>query len=324
MGQASCEALIVEHPVMLFYLTGLRLSAGLLLISKSQEILFVDGRYLLKCQKESALPVKSLGEEEAILSKSQSVAFDGQATSYARYRALQEKYPLTPVDLSDVRMVKDPYEIACIKKSTALMKQGFAYIATCLKPGVTEKTLAWEFEKFCREKGADGLAFDPIIAFGAGSAEPHHETGNTKLKTNDWVLIDAGVKYRGYCSDRTRTFAIGQKVSKELQKIREITIRAQKATIAMCHPGTSIRALNTAANQIIENAGYLSYFPHSLGHSLGLEIHEYPYLRQQGVQELMLEAGMIITIEPGIYLPGLGGVRHEDMVLIREQGHQVL
>lgn len=218
-------------------------------------------------------------------------------------------------------MIKDEKEIECLRKSAALLWKGFQYIKMRLHPGAREKQIASEFETFTKERGAKAMAFEPIIAFGKNSAEPHHRAGKDKLQENDIAMIDIGVIVEKYCSDMTRVLFFGE-ANPRLKKMYEIVKKSQRAALALCKPGTIIEDLNQAARKVLRDAGMEEYFIHGLGHGVGLEIHEAPHFRID--KDLALKANMVITIEPGLYIPDLGGVRYEDTIIITETGYESL
>ena len=322
------DALVIQDTTDLFYLTGLELSAGFLLISPKEILLLVDGRYIEAAAK-GPLPSKLVSDEavEEFFAKEKVslAAFDGQKLSYSKAEELKTKHPVTWISLEGVtkrfRMVKSSKELELLANSAALLWEGFLYIESILKEGIEEKDVIRLFTIFCLEKGAEGLSFDPIIAFGEGSAMPHYKSGSRKLKKGDVVLIDIGVYLQGYASDMTRVLFFGEK-NPQLAKFLELTKAAQKAALDLIRPGVKIGALDEAARKVYKAAGVEEYFVHTLGHGIGLEVHEYPRIRFQGVDsDLELEEGMVFTVEPGLYLPGVGGVRYEDTVAVQKEGY---
>ena len=199
-----------------------------------------------------------------------------------------------------------------------------SYVLSLLKEEISEAELALELEFFWKKRGAKKLAFDPIIAFGANSSMPHYRAGLAKLQSHTSILIDIGVVLSHYHSDMTRVVHFGTPTS-VIEKIYSIVEEAKARALALCCPGTLVGELDRAARDWIASQGYGERFTHSLGHGVGLDIHEPPTIRDSGLyRTLPLQPGMVITIEPGIYLPGIGGVRLEDTVLITENGHENL
>ncbi|HEV8051841.1 MAG TPA: Xaa-Pro peptidase family protein [Parachlamydiaceae bacterium] len=339
----GCDAFLLEDPVNLFYMTGLELSTGRLLVHSKGADVLVDGRYFESCKKKSPFPVTLADPPafEAILSSPefghiQKLGFDSETTTYKSYESLQkivsrctmEGHPLElmPLDapLKLQRSIKDAGEIQALQEAAALGSRGFDFVSELLEEGITEKECALELEIFWKRLGSKGVAFDPIIAFGANSSMPHHRAGNDKLKVGQIVLIDIGVNFKHYHSDMTRIVFYG-KPDTRLLAVHAIVQKAQQAALSLCKPGTLIGQLDKTARDIIAEHGYAENFTHSLGHGVGLDIHEYPTLRNAlPLAETPLKAGMVITIEPGIYLPQIGGVRIEDTVAITEEGHENL
>ncbi|MEM7175393.1 MAG: Xaa-Pro peptidase family protein [Chlamydiota bacterium] len=344
MAQAKIDVLIVERSIDLCYLTGLTLSAGRLLVHQKRVVLAVDGRYRAIASKNSPFPVTSLTDhqmvklfERAYWKEVRTVGFDSCAFSYADYlswkrllamskkkRRLKTTLKLKGLTapVSQLRMIKDRREMRCIENSAQLLWAGFQMIRKQLRVGISEHEVAVAFEMYCKKRGATALSFDPIIAFGANSAFPHHKTGHRKLKRGDIVLIDIGLIVDGYASDMTRVVFFGA-VAKRLRLLFDIVKKAQAAALAVCGPEVRGSTLDAAARQVMADAGLEKHYLHSLGHGIGLEVHEPPWL---GIAypEVVLKPGMVVSVEPGLYLPNLGGVRYEDTVIITKTGYRNL
>ncbi len=252
------------------------------------------------------------------------MGFDAEYTTYDSFKSLlafTEKLIPLKSPIRRIREIKEPDEIDKLRAAADLGSKGFDYVCTLLTEGISEEKIARELEFFWRKKGGEKLAFDPHIAFGAGTAQPHYHSSNRVLKKDEPVLIDIGVVVDHYYSDMTRVVFFGEP-KPEIEKIYRIVFEAYSAALELCRPGTKIGDLDHAARGVIEQEGYQDYFPHSLGHGVGLEIHESPTLRSKGEDvERGLEEGMVITIEPGIYLPGSFGVRLEDTIVITQEGY---
>jgi Xaa-Pro aminopeptidase len=340
LQDSLCDSLIVDETINLYYLTGCNLSTGRLLIHQEGAVLLVDNRYIEMCKKISPFPVL-LSEEnplESVLSSAmvtdmEYLGFDSETTSHKNFLELGESIKksgrsigLVPLNnpIKQVRAIKDEEEIQLLKDAAKLGSEGFDYICNQIKEGITEKEIASDLEIFWKKRGGDGLAFDPIIAFGVNSSMPHYRGGEVRLQKKQAVLLDIGVNLKGYHSDMTRVVFLGEPDPKMLE-IYNIVKEAQQAALKLCKPGTLIGALDDSARSYISSHGYGENFGHGLGHGVGLEIHENPVLRNKppfNTQELM--PGMVITIEPGIYLPSIGGVRIEDTVVITKQGYENL
>lgn len=333
----KADALVVDHPVDLFYLTGLRLSAGRLLISGRAVQLFVDGRYFGIAKAKCPLPVAMLEEaaqENFLLQNAvQKIAFDSASMScdqYAKCKKVfckdKEKRELISVSspLKSIRLIKTEEECEKMRKSAALTKEGMRFLYASLRPGVKEKELAWMFEQYCRERGAEKMAFEPIVAFGENTSYPHHHPTERTWRAGEPVLFDIGCIVDDYASDVTRTIW-SKKVPNEFARLYEIAVSAQKAALAICIPGTRLGDLDAAARQVMRDEGVEELFTHSLGHGIGLETHEFPRISQKADErDTLLKEGMVITIEPGLYASGICGVRHEDTVIVRKEGPENL
>ncbi len=325
------KACLIENPVDLLYLTGLHLSSGTLLVAEKDAALFVDGRYLQQAQEEAPMDAALIKDQAWAdqLKKKSSVAFDSKWTSYERFltwrsRAARGALAAAPQLLKELRAIKDREETAKLRRSAELLWKGFTHVRAILKEGMSEKEVALELEIFCRRQGAQGLAFEPIIAFGAHGALPHHRPTDARLKKNEAVLIDIGVIVEDYRSDMTRVLFF-KKGDPKIRKMYAVVQEAQRAALALCRPGTQIKELDLAARQVMQKAQMEELFVHSLGHGIGLETHEFPLISAKGNdRDLRLKAGMVITIEPGLYLPGKGGVRYEDTVIITKSGYENL
>lgn len=226
-----------------------------------------------------------------------------------------------PDGLIQQRAVKDATEVAAIRKSLKIQQEAYRRIIHRLQPGPTESAVAAELEMEMRMLGAEGTSFPSIVAFGSNASLPHAIPGSRRAKAGDVLLFDWGARTGGYCSDLTRVVAIGR-MSPRMREVYKVVLDAQLAAIAAIAPGKSLKEVDGVARGVIEKAGYGERFGHSLGHGIGLDIHEQPVLSPRAKGEL--EPGQIVTVEPGIYLPGEGGVRIEDDVLVTAKGHEVL
>jgi Xaa-Pro aminopeptidase len=271
--------------------------------------------------------------------KTKAVGFEAEHISVASSRALTKAVPrlrLKPTSslIENLRMVKDADEIAQIRSAVTLASSVFEAVVGEIKPGVPESRIAAEIEYLSRRMGAEGMSFDTIVAGGGRSALPHGVASSMPLPAAGFVILDFGVILGGYCSDMTRTVCMGQP-DEASRKMYAAVLKAQLAAVESVAPGVKTEEVDYAARKLLQKDGFGRYFTHSTGHGVGLEIHEPPGLRKAPVDrrpkkarpkkaDQALEAGMVITIEPGVYVPGRGGVRIEDMVLVTEHGYEVL
>lgn len=323
------EGVLIENPLDLYYLTGLQLSKGSLVVLKEVICLFVDGRYIEFAQIHSPFPTQLLEKEAlcAYVKSITSLGFDSDLTSVARKEELDSIHSsikAIPGMLYFIRSIKDNIEIEKLKKSAQLLWKGFEYIKKKLKVGIQELEISTLFELFCRKNGAEKLSFDPIIAFGKNTAYPHYRPRNIALKRGDIVLFDLGVVVDHYHSDMTRTFFFG-KGDPRLLAMHKVVLQAHSEALKYCRSGVAIGKLDQVANDIMKKMGYEKFLSHSLGHGIGLETHEYPRLSEKGKDKSNpLKEGMAITIEPGLYMPDIGGIRHEDTIIITKNGYENL
>ena len=330
------DAIVIERPADLYYLTGQELSTGVLVATPRDATLLVDSRYYESCKKQTAIPVAlaagaaTLGHlfSSAPWQQVRTLAFDSAATTYDRVLQLRRclgrskiKVVATPNPIAALRSVKGKEELAALRRAAKLGSEGFDFLCSQLREGVTELELVAALDTFWREQGGTGHAFAPIIAFGTHGSMPHYHSSHYRLRRGHTILFDIGVQLDHYCSDMTRVVSFGPPKQK-IAEIHAIAAEAQEAALAVCKSGVAMGDVDAAARDVIARYGYGNAFCHSLGHGIGLEVHEAPYFRS-GSRE-RLEAGMVITIEPGIYLKGVGGVRIEDTIAITASGYENL
>lgn len=344
LEEDSIDGILVEDPVDIYYLTGVQLSKGSLVVHNRGAHLVVDGRYFEACSQIHFLKVVLWAPNIIYdlllddLSHVKSFAFISNKTTYQRYldleklvkRVLDEyserELELMPSDdfVLQLRSVKNPEEVNLLEEVAELGSKGYDFVCSILKEGITELEVVRELDIFWKKMDAQGLAFDPIIAFGPGSSMPHYHPGRSKLKKGMPVLIDIGVVLNHYNSDMTRVVFFGEPDPK-MKEIYEIVRSAQEAALKMCKPGTRAGDLDMEARIFITDRGFGENFNHGLGHGIGLEVHELPVIRSgTKYDSVVLQPGMAITVEPGIYLPQVGGVRIEDSIIITEDGYRNL
>lgn len=334
LDKLQCNALLIEHPMDLLYLTGFDLSVGKLLVTFEGSKLFVDGRYIERCQHESPCPIALFNESDFIdiLSSYHIIGFDGAHTSYQDVMRIRKWVgelggsALLSVEdpVSELREIKDEEEIELLRQAAHLNVEGCEFVCSILEEGISEIEVAVQLEMFWKKRKGRKVSFDPIIAFGANSSMPHYRAGETLLMDGMSVLIDIGVTLNHYQSDMTRVVFFGHPDPK-IQEIYSIVEEAKTRAFAICRPGTTVGELDAAARDFISEKGFGEQFSHSLGHGIGLEVHESPILRNKNpFKDKILSPGNVITIEPGIYLPGIGGVRLEDTIVITSDGYEIL
>lgn len=317
----------ITNPTDIFYLTGQALSKGKLFLYGEEKRLYVDGRYLEEA-KQKANAVVMLDEEEVIQQWLSGLDFDevwfDPETSYSQFLQIQKMFPgkvLVPKNaVQEKRMVKTDEEIGKMERSAKLNSEALSYIRNLLYVGAVEKDIAWEFEKYCREKGASKMAFSPIVAFGSHTSMPHYRAGERKLTKNDAVICDVGIVLDDYCSDLTRSFYFGE-APHEYAELEKVVREAHAHALTLCKPGVKLTFLDQEVRRIFKNYHRESEYKHSLGHSLGLEVHEFPTISSKAGDQV-LKVGMVVTIEPGLYVDGKWGYRHEDTIVITNDGYR--
>jgi Xaa-Pro aminopeptidase len=325
--RARIEApLLVTKPVDVLYLTGLHSSNAALLVEPERARLFTDFRYLDKA-REAGLEVVEVPRNVYSGLRAHvagQIEFQAEVLTYAQWATLVEGgLDLVPRQelLAGIRAVKEDAELEAISRAAAITNECFERLAEQPFVGRTERELAWWFDSLAHELGADGMAFPTIVAAGPAGAQPHASTGERVIEAGTTVVVDAAAKLGDYCSDCTRTFATGE-LPDELARSYEVCLRAQEAALAAVRPGARGAEVDAVARDLISAEGLGDLFGHGLGHGLGLEVHELPRLRPE--TDDILPTGGVCTIEPGIYHPGLGGIRIEDLVIVDEHGPQVL
>lgn len=332
MAEEKLDALIIQSLPNIYYFSGFTSEDATLLITMKNSYLLTDFRYVEEAAQEAQhyeiIRVDNdLWEKvKKLLSSLKAVGIEEDVVSWAQYRQMQET--LAGCNMQDasricreMRQVKDQAEVEIIRKAVSIADEAFADILGKIRPGVREKELALELEFFLRRKGASGKSFEFIVASGKRSSLPHGTASAKKVNSEEQITLDFGARYEWYCSDITRTVCLGQPEEK-VREIYDIVLEAQQAALDMIKPGLSGKEVDAASRGVISKYGYGDYFGHGLGHSVGLEIHESPRFNTR--ESTVLKPGMIMTVEPGIYIPDWGGVRIEDMVLVTENGVEVL
>jgi Xaa-Pro aminopeptidase len=328
------DAMLVSQPENRRYLSGFTGSAGLLLISATRSALVTDFRYYEQVEREAPQfelvkiednlektlpPLLSDADVHRLGFESQDVTVD-QLYTWSQATQGVEWVPVKNV-VETIRSVKDAGEIELLRRSVAVTDEAFAHLLEVLKPGMTEREAAWVIEEHMRTHGASKVSFDLIVASGPNGALPHAHPSDRPIELSDPIVIDIGSTVDGYCSDMTRTICLGQADSRYLA-VWDIVLKAQQAAEAAIRAGMTGVQADAMARDVITQAGYGQHFGHGLGHGVGLAVHEQP--RASRLSPDTLQAGMSLTVEPGIYLPGHFGVRIEDLVVVHEEGVEIL
>ncbi|PHV72351.1 Xaa-Pro dipeptidase [Sporanaerobium hydrogeniformans] len=334
MEELKIEAMLIDSRTNRRYMSGFSGSSAMLYITSKRQILITDFRYLEQAAKEcpdyEIISQGNLGLLKTALKYASEegikvLGFESEHVSYATYLTFAEQKSFTFIPtqkvIEDFRKIKDNEEIKKIAKAESIGDLAFSHIIEFLKEGyhqgITENDVALEIERVMRKNGATGTSFDSIVATGVKSSLPHAQPSNCTFKKGDFVVMDFGCIYEGYCSDMTRTVVIGEANQKQVA-IYNTVLEAQHKALEVIQPGMKGKEVDQIARDIIAKAGYDTYFGHGLGHSLGLDIHENP--RFSPLEEATIEVGMCMTVEPGIYIPDFGGVRIEDVVVVTETG----
>lgn len=336
MAKQCVDSVIIKDVTTIRYLTGFTGDSSLLYLDREQGTLITDGRYTEQAKNEmkhfhvleyTPVNASSIWAAAAKLAQeacAKAVGFDGAYYSYNDYVALQGllgETPLVSVDLSSIRMIKDKKELDLLLKAASIADEAFIKLLDDIEPGRTERGLAGRLEFYMKMLGSEKPSFDTIVASGARSALPHGMASDKVIAEGDFVTFDFGAVYKGYHSDMTRTLVVGESDSWQ-QDVYEVVLEAQLKGLRAAEVGMTGRELDAIVRDYITDCGYGDYYVHGTGHGVGLEIHEMPNINKRG--STVLQTGMIFTIEPGIYIPGKGGVRIEDTVVLTEEGARAL
>lgn len=344
LSAQGLDAFLVTQPQNRSYLSGWRNDdteqAGMLLIGQHQQLLFTNNLYREAAEKEAidwqiiipeARQYHAAIVEAAKANGWKKIGFEASAMTVAEYEKLfieaaesitfqgfEESYVAT------LREVKREDELALLRRAIAITDQTFAHICRWLEPGMTEKEVQFEITRYMIELGADGTAFDTIVASGPHGSMPHAHADQRQIQPGEMVTIDMGARYQGYCADMTRTICLGEPAEPRMQEIYDAVLKAMKTCEAGIRPGITGKQADALVRDVLESVGLGHYYVHSTGHGVGLQIHEGPSLSQHNTDEQPLRPGMVVTVEPGVYIPGWSGARIEDCVLVTEHGAEVL
>jgi Xaa-Pro aminopeptidase len=332
LSSLTVDGILVYKPENRRYLTGFTGSSGYVLITEDKAWFITDFRYTQQAETQCldyAIHLHNTEKPLEVFLKESGVkklAFEDNYATYQFFKNLSDKLPgveLVPAgeSIEALRMIKSEEEIEKIGKAAAIADKAFEHILNYIQPGVTERAVALELEFYMKKLGASGLSFETIAASGIRSSMPHGVASDKCIEEGDFLTLDFGCIYDGYCSDMTRTVVVG-KASDKQKEIYGIVLAAQESALKAIKEGKTGQEVDKVARDVISSRGYGEFFGHGLGHGVGLEIHEEPRLSATGVKTLL--ENMVVTDEPGIYLPGFGGVRIEDLVVVRKNGCVVL
>ena len=338
LEEKKLDAILVSTPENRQYLSGFVGTAGWLLISQERAILATDFRYTEQAGKQAPdFEVLQVGGWNWLVEQLEEigparVGFESQHVTMAAYRRIIAAIKDMPEDkrptlvatsnlIENIRAVKDAQELVLLQNVIDISDKAMEAVTPILQAGQTEREIAWLLEKAMREYGADSLSFDTIVAGGPNGAMPHHRAGDRPVQGGEPIVIDMGAKLDGYCSDITRTICIGQP-DDQFRKIYNLVLGAQLTAISTLKPSLNGEEADNLARTVLDEAGFQKNFGHSLGHGIGLAVHEFP--RVGPTSPDILEESMVFSVEPGIYLSGWGGVRIEDLVVLEEAGARPL
>ncbi len=328
MAERKFDAVLITKPENRRYISGFTGTSGIVVVSQNNAWFITDFRYKDQAATECAgfeillhTPEKTVYDVLNEL-KLESIAYEDEnmtVKQFETYKTEMKSTEFVPIDqlIEDLRLQKTDSEIEMIRQSASITDAAFNHILSFIKVGMKEKEVALELEMFMKKQGASAISFDIIVASGLRSALPHGRASDKVIENGDFVTMDFGCVFNGYCSDMTRTVVMG-KASDKHKKVYETVLRAQEAALEAIKPGISGKEADKVARDIITGEGFGEYFGHGLGHGVGLEVHEAPRLAPIG--EKILEKNMVVTDEPGIYIPEFGGVRIEDLIVVTDNG----
>lgn len=333
MVERGLDAALITKLANVRYLTGFSGSHGAVLLTAGETVLGTDSRYELQAAEE-APDVELFAERKTITALAERAAkkgsgrvgFEAHDVSVELLDRMQNAAPGAEfVSLERVveqsRQVKDDGELELMRSACAISDRAFRHVLSAIEPGVTEREVARALEERFVEYGADGPGFETIVASGPAGAEPHHRPTDRRLSRGDFVTMDFGARYRGYHADMTRTVVVGEATEWQ-RELYDVVAEAQRAGREALIPGRELVDVYETARSVIRDAGHDEHFRHGLGHGIGLEVHEQPFIGHEATGTL--SAGVPVTIEPGVYLPGQGGVRIEDTLVVRPEGPELL
>lgn len=336
LEKQDLDAVLIQDAYNMRYISKFRGGEGVLYISRKRRVLITDSRYTEEAGRESNFEVVACTHNRSvtnILSElmeqehTKRLGYEDAAMLCKTFYEYQKALPMVsewiPLgnEVKRLRQIKTEEELGYLRQAEAIGDKAFSKILDILRPGVTEREIQMELEYWMMKYGSEGTSFDTIVASGIHSSMPHAIPTDKKIEYGDFVTMDFGCRYMGYCSDMTRTVVIGKADDKQ-KEIYQLVLKANRIAESLLHPGMACWEVDKIARDVITDAGYGDCFGHGLGHSVGLEIHESPACNTR--DKTLLQPNMIMTVEPGIYIPGFGGVRIEDMVVITATGYENL
>ena len=342
INQQELDAFLVLQPQNRSYLSGWlnddTEGAALLLVGQQQQVLLTNPLYKEIAENEATgwqVIVPSSREYAPVIAELageyswKKIGFESAAISYAEYEKMsnagKDIFTLQPFEQSPVdqlRLVKQPYELELLKRAIAITDETFTHICNWIQPGMTEKEVQWEVLRKMVELGADGTSFESIVASGPNGSMPHAHAGQRRIQAGELITIDMGARYKGYCADMTRTICLGEPSDPRAFEVYQAVLRSMKTCESGIYGGITSKGADALARNSLEDLA--EYYVHSTGHGVGLQIHEGPSLSPRAPEDMQLPVGSVVTVEPGVYIPGWGGVRIEDCVLVTKDGSEVL
>jgi len=328
LNEKKVDGIFVSDMYNMRYISGFTSEDAKIFITKNKKFLFTDFRYYIQAEKQTKgyeiIDNKDM-YKTILLQNCKTIGFENKSISYDVFDNLKKELSSSDItfvnldeSLDELRKIKSEYELECIKKAESIGDIAFSKVLDYIKPGLTEKEIAAYIEYTMKLNGAEKTSFDTIVASGVNSSMPHAVVSDKKIEKGDFVTMDFGCMYEGYCSDMTRTIVVGKASDKQID-VYNTVLKAQVTALDNLKAGVDGKAIDKIARDIIDNAGYKGMFGHSLGHSVGLYIHESPVMSP--LKSDILNEGHTITVEPGIYIKDFGGVRIEDLVAITKDGY---
>jgi len=344
IAEQGLDAFLVAQPQNRSYLSGWfnddTEGTGMLLVGQQQQVLLTNPLYKEIAEKEAVgwqvnvPPSREYPPAIATLAQEhgwEKIGFESKVITFWEYEQIRNAgatiYTLQPFADSFVdklRLVKHPHELELLRRAIAITDETFAYICNWIQPGMTEREVDWEISRYMVSLGADGPAFESIVASGPNGSMPHAYPGDRRIQRGELITIDMGARYKGYCADMTRTICLGEPAEPRMHEVYDAVLNAMKTCEAGLYAGIQGRAADALARSALEMQGLAEYYVHSTGHGVGLQVHEDPKLSPRSPDDMILPAGTVVTVEPGVYIPDWSGTRVEDCVLVKENGFEVL